>query len=122
MRFPMTSLLVGMLVALTASSGVLSASPAQPGARKADTSRPAPAQSVPRPPRAGELMAASPGKPIDINRATPAELEAIPGIGKAYAAKIIAGRPYTTKAGLVQKNILSAALYEKIKDRIIAKQ
>ena len=60
--------------------------------------------------------------PIDINRATAAELEAIPGIGKAYAAKIIAGRPYSTKAGLVQKNILSAALYEKIKDRIIAKQ
>jgi competence protein ComEA len=59
---------------------------------------------------------------IDINRATPAQLEAIPGIGKAYAAKIIAGRPYTTKVGLVQKNILSAALYEKIKDRIIAKQ
>lgn len=66
--------------------------------------------------------AAKAGAIVDINRATPAELEAIPGIGKAYAAKIIAGRPYGTKAGLVQKNILSAALYEKIKDRIIAKQ
>jgi DNA uptake protein ComE-like DNA-binding protein len=59
---------------------------------------------------------------VDINRASAAELEAIPGIGKAFAAKIIGGRPYTSKAGLVQKNILSAALYEKIKDRIIAKQ
>jgi DNA uptake protein ComE-like DNA-binding protein len=59
---------------------------------------------------------------VDINRASSAELEAIPGIGKAFAAKIIGGRPYTSKAGLVQKNILSAALYEKIKDRVIAKQ
>jgi competence protein ComEA len=77
------------------------------------------------PSAAAKNAAAEAGKgsaPIDINRATPAQLEAIPGIGKAYAAKIIAGRPYTTKAGLVQKNILSAALYEKIKDRIIAKQ
>lgn len=122
MRIPMTSTMLVALVALAALAGEVSAAPAQPGARKADTTRPAPAQSVPRPPRAGELMAAAPGKPIDINRATPAELEAIPGIGKAYAARIIAGRPYTTKAGLVQKNILSAALYEKIKDRIIAKQ
>jgi hypothetical protein len=30
-------------------------------------------------------------------------------------------RPYTSTAGLVQQNILSAALYEKIADRIIAK-
>ncbi|GAB1344973.1 ComEA family DNA-binding protein [Gemmatimonas sp.] len=69
---------------------------------------------------AGQAAAAAPL--VDINRATVAELEAIPGIGKAYAAKIIAGRPYGTKAGLVQKNILSAALYDKIRDRIIAKQ
>lgn len=121
MRFTMTSVLAGVMVAFTSVTAGAHGAPLQPGARKADTSRPAPAQSVPRPPRPGELMATAP-KPIDINRATAAELEAIPGIGKVYAAKIIAGRPYTTKAGLVQKNILSAALYEKIKDRIIAKQ
>lgn len=71
------------------------------------------------PPAAAAAVA---GGLIDINRATPAELEGIPGIGKAFAAKIVGGRPYANKAQLVQKNILSAALYEKIKDRIIAKQ
>lgn len=59
---------------------------------------------------------------IDINRATAAELEAIPGIGKAYAAKIIGGRPYANKAQLVQKNILGQALYDRVKDRLIARQ
>jgi DNA uptake protein ComE-like DNA-binding protein len=59
---------------------------------------------------------------VDINKATSAELEAFPGIGKAYAAKIIAGRPYANKLQLVQKKILTQAVYDKIKDQIIAKQ
>ena len=59
---------------------------------------------------------------VDINKATAAELEAFPGIGKAYAAKIIAGRPYANKAQLVQKKILTKAVYDKIKTQLIAKQ
>lgn len=59
---------------------------------------------------------------VDINKATAAELEAFPGIGKAYAAKIIAGRPYANKAQLVQKKILTKAVYDKIKAQLIAKQ
>ena len=59
---------------------------------------------------------------VDINRATSAELEAVPGIGKAYAAKIIGGRPYANKLQLVQKKVLSQAIYDKIKDHLIAKQ
>jgi DNA uptake protein ComE-like DNA-binding protein len=121
MRIPMTFVLAGVLLTFTAATAGARGALSQPGARRADTSQPAPSPVQPRPPRPGELMATAP-KPIDINRATAAELEGIPGIGKAIAAKIIAGRPYPTKAGLVQKNILSAALYEKIKDRIIAKQ
>ncbi|MCZ8203557.1 hypothetical protein [Gemmatimonas sp.] len=39
----------------------------------------------------------------------------------ASAARSAPTRPYTCTAGLVQQNILSAALYEKIADRIIAK-
>lgn len=101
----MKGLVAGVLVALSAVSLRAQAKPAAAQAKAA-----------------AAVAAAKGSAPIDINRATPAELEAIPGIGKAYAAKIIAGRPYTTKAGLVQKNILSAALYEKIKDRVIAKQ
>src|SRR5438093_589808 len=59
---------------------------------------------------------------IDINRATAAELKTIPGIGDAYSAAIIKGRPYANKAQLKSRNIIPDGVYEKIKDKIIAKQ
>ena len=66
--------------------------------------------------------AAAKAKVVDINTASEAELKAIPGIGDVYAAKIIAGRPYTKKDQLKSRNILPAPVYEKTKDLIIAKQ
>jgi DNA uptake protein ComE-like DNA-binding protein len=59
---------------------------------------------------------------IDINSATADQLKAIPGIGDAYSAKIIKGRPYKAKNELVQKGILPQHVYDKIKDQIIARQ
>ena len=59
---------------------------------------------------------------VDINSATAEELDALPGIGKAYSQKIIANRPYKTKTELLQKKIIPTSTYSKIKDKIIAKQ
>jgi len=69
-----------------------------------------------------QATAAAKAKVVDINTASEAELKAVPGIGDAYAPKIIAGRPYAKKDQLKSRNILPAPVYEKTKDLIIARQ
>jgi len=59
-------------------------------------------------------------KQIDINSASREQLKTLPGIGEAEAGKIIAGRPYNTKADLVGRKVLPEGLYISIRYRIKA--
>jgi competence protein ComEA len=59
---------------------------------------------------------------LDLNTAKEEDLVKLPGIGDARAKAIVKGRPYKAKDDLVERKIISASVYEKIKDRIIAKQ
>jgi competence protein ComEA len=64
----------------------------------------------------------APSKLVDINHANKAGLKQLPGIGDTEADKIVAGRPYLSKADLVTRNILPRGTYEGLKKLIIAKQ
>ena len=80
-----------------------------------------PAQPAHKKEAAKKEMAAAAG-PIDINTANAAALKTIPGIGDAYSAAIIKNRPYKGKDEIVSKAGVPQATYDKIKDKIIAKQ
>lgn len=63
-----------------------------------------------------------PPKRVDINHASARELKTLPGIGDVEAERIIAGRPYWSKAELVSKKVLPAGPYQSVHRRIVASQ
>lgn len=111
---------------LTVVTLIMAASLSFAADAKADKKAPAKSEAVKPDDKKAEAKPAAEkavkGALVDINSATDAELKAVPGIGDAYASKIIAGRPYANKAQLKSRNVVPGAVYEKIKDLIVARQ
>lgn len=102
-------------VALLAASPLMAQAPQTDG--KAPATKMAPATTAP-----AKTTAAPATDLLDINTATPAQLEALKGVGKARAEAIVKGRPFKAKDELVSKNLVPQNVYNDIKDKIIAKQ
>jgi DNA uptake protein ComE-like DNA-binding protein len=64
-----------------------------------------------------EKAAIASGGKVDLNSASAAELEALPGVGAATAKKIIANRPYSSVADLSRAGV-SASTMNKIRDKV----
>lgn len=76
------------------------------------------AQQVSTQTNTGGILGAQ-NQQIDINSASESDLDSLPGVGLATANKIIAGRPYASIQDLLNKKIVGAKEFEKIKDLIV---
>ena len=96
------------------SLGALLVSPAFAGSQAA-----APATHPKSPP--ATHAAAPAAELVDLNTAKETQLAALPGVGDAYAKKIVAGRPYKSKDELVHRKIVPESVYKKLEGKVVAK-
>lgn len=99
--------LASILLGAVAALGIAAAQPAVP----AKTA-----------PAAVTTKKAHAAKVVDINTASVDELKALPGVGDAYAQKIVEGRPYKGRNELLDRKIVPADVYSKIRLQVKARQ
>ncbi len=92
----------------------------RPAAQSSVPARPAPALPSARPPaRPAQAGGAGAGSPLDLNRAAPADLERLPGIGPALAGRIVAERSrrggFRTVEDLLAVQGIGPAILERVR-------
>jgi len=115
---------MGMMVAAVVAAPAIAAATPSSGGRAQDDGR----TGVPAPRTAEATPSAVPAaqqRPsvqyyVDLNRASRKELMTLPGIGAEEADRIVAHRPYLTKADLVTKNALALGPFLSIKRLVVA--
>ncbi len=96
----------------TAPTAPTAPPPTMPPAAAPRTAPPAASATTPAP------ATAATGKRLDINSATAAQLEVLPGIGPVRSKAIVAGRPYADLSDLVRKKVLTQGVLNGVKDQI----
>lgn len=77
---------------------------------------------IPRIGESGSNVAGAAAGKININTASAAELDALPGIGEVYSEQIVVSRetngPYVSGDELVERQVIPRGTYERIRDLI----
>lgn len=111
---------VAALLALALGSSLTAQAPVDPKPAAKPAPSKAPASSAKAKTSTVEPRTKGKLKPVDINHAHPNEIAFMLGIDAALAAKVVANRPYKTKADLVVKKVFTQELFEKLRKQVIA--
>jgi DNA uptake protein ComE-like DNA-binding protein len=68
----------------------------------------------------GAYFSATAAEPVDLNHATVAELMRMPGMTEVWARRIVKFRPYRTKLDLLNEGVITAEVYARIRDSVVA--
>jgi DNA uptake protein ComE-like DNA-binding protein len=70
--------------------------------------------------KAHERAVPPPEARVDINHASVDELLRVPGMTRTWAGRIARFRPYHSKQDLLDRGVVNSAVYDRIKDYVIA--